>query len=91
MPSTAVQNHLERTLSASDASSKLAAYTARVAGAPITNREARVIAKEIAGSEVKWDWDLPRTKEGYYHYKGGVAVRFFPRLFFRCLSESILI
>lgn len=32
------------------------------------------MAKEVVGTEVKWDWDLPRTKEGYYHYKGGVAV-----------------
>ena len=49
----------------------------KVAHANMTNREARLVAKDIAGSEVKWDWDLPRTKEGYYHYKGGVAVRHF--------------
>lgn len=32
------------------------------------------MAKEVAGEEIKWDWDLPRTKEGYYHYQAGVAV-----------------
>lgn len=46
----------------------------KVVNADLTNREARLVAKEIAGEEVKWDWDLPRTKEGYYHYQGGVAV-----------------
>lgn len=71
----AVKRHLERTFSASEAASKLEAYKARTANAFLTNREARVLAKEIAGAEVAWDWDLPRTKEGYYHYNGGVEVR----------------
>ncbi|BGP54955.1 mitochondrial 2-methylisocitrate lyase [Rhodotorula sphaerocarpa] len=68
----AVENHLRRTLSASEASSKLDAYTQRVKGADLSNREARQVAKEVVGAEVQWDWDLPRTKEGYYHYKGGM-------------------
>ncbi|KAK4703380.1 isocitrate lyase, partial [Phenoliferia sp. Uapishka_3] len=68
----AVKLHLERTLSASDASSKFATYKSRVANAFLSNREARFVAKEVVGEEVKWDWNLPRTKEGYYHYQGGV-------------------
>ncbi|GAA5986416.1 hypothetical protein JCM10908_003746 [Rhodotorula pacifica] len=68
----AVENHLKRNLSASDATTKFQAYKQRVAGADLSNREARLVAKEITGSEVQWDWDLPRTKEGYYHYKGGM-------------------
>ncbi|GAA5959522.1 hypothetical protein JCM21900_004528 [Sporobolomyces salmonicolor] len=70
----AVERHFQRTLSSSDASSKFAEYKSRVAGEGIivSNREARVIAKEICGEEVAWDWDLPRTKEGYYHYRGGL-------------------
>jgi len=34
--------------------------------------EARSIASEIVSEEVFWDWDLPRTREGYYHYTGGI-------------------
>lgn len=65
---------MRRTLSASDAGSKLDAYKQRVQGANLSNREARHVAKEIIGEDVHWDWDLPRTKEGYYHYKGGMEV-----------------
>lgn len=70
----AVKRHLERKFSASEAQSKVEQYRAKVKDAFLTNREARVVAKEIAGEEVMWDWDLPRTKEGYYHYQGGVPV-----------------
>lgn len=78
--SAAVENHLKRTLSASDAHSKFETYKQRVNGANLSNREARAVAKEIVGGEIQWDWDLPRTKEGYYHYRGGMGVRsaFFP-------------
>ncbi|KAG8966172.1 hypothetical protein FRC03_012362 [Tulasnella sp. 419] len=37
-----------------------------------SNSEARAAAKEILGMDVFWDWDLPRTREGYYHYAGGL-------------------
>ncbi|GAA5822114.1 hypothetical protein JCM3770_000414 [Rhodotorula araucariae] len=69
----AVERHLQRTHSASDASAKFEQYKARIEGASLSNREARTFAKEIVGEEVGWDWDLPRTKEGYYHYRGGMA------------------
>jgi isocitrate lyase len=36
-----------------------------------SNREARAIAKGVAGVDIYWDWDSPRTREGYYRYKGG--------------------
>ncbi|EJD03764.1 isocitrate lyase and phosphorylmutase [Fomitiporia mediterranea MF3/22] len=36
-----------------------------------SNTHAREIAKEITGEQIFWDWDLPRTREGYYHYAGG--------------------
>lgn len=35
------------------------------------NPEARAIAKGITGVDIHWDWDAPRTREGYYRYKGG--------------------
>ncbi|KAH7911603.1 isocitrate lyase and phosphorylmutase [Hygrophoropsis aurantiaca] len=38
-----------------------------------SNSDARAAAKEVlGGADVSWDWDLPRTREGYYHYTGGL-------------------
>ena len=36
-----------------------------------SNSEARVIAKGITGVDIHWDWDSPRTREGFYRYQGG--------------------
>ena len=36
-----------------------------------SNSEARAIAKGLAGVDVYFDWDSPRTREGYYRYQGG--------------------
>lgn len=36
-----------------------------------SNSEARAIAKGLTGVDIHWDWDSPRTREGYYRYKGG--------------------
>jgi isocitrate lyase len=36
-----------------------------------SNAEARAIAKAITGVDIHWDWDSPRTREGYYRLKGG--------------------
>jgi isocitrate lyase len=32
----------------------------------------RKIAAEISGSPVTFSWDIPRTREGFYHYKAGL-------------------
>jgi isocitrate lyase len=66
-------------------------YLTAVAGK--SNNEARLIAKDVLGDDVFWDWDrkkssastkvvihallllVPRTREGYYHYTGGIEVR----------------
>lgn len=37
-----------------------------------SNTEARDIAADIIGASIRWDWDAPKTREGYYHYTGGV-------------------
>lgn len=37
-----------------------------------SNQDAREIAAGILGEQVDWDWDLPRTREGYYHVTGGI-------------------
>lgn len=36
-----------------------------------SNAEARAIAKGLTGVDVYFDWDAPRTREGYYRLKGG--------------------
>ena len=36
-----------------------------------SNPEARAIAKGLTGVDIHWDWDAPRTREGYYRYQGG--------------------
>lgn len=36
----------------------------------LSNPEARQLAKSL-GVDIYWDWDLPRTREGYYRYQGG--------------------
>ncbi|KAI1824599.1 isocitrate lyase [Xylaria intraflava] len=44
-------------------------YTARAKGK--SNAAARAIAHGILGSDVYFDWEAPRTREGYYRLKGG--------------------
>lgn len=41
------------------------------ASAGKSNSEARAIAKGLTGVDVYFDWDAPRTREGYYRYRGG--------------------
>jgi len=36
-----------------------------------SNTEARAIAKGITSVDIPWDWDSPRTREGYYRLQGG--------------------
>lgn len=36
-----------------------------------SNAEARALAKGITGVDIPWDWDSPRTREGYYRLQGG--------------------
>ncbi|KAH0411126.1 isocitrate lyase, partial [Aureobasidium melanogenum] len=33
----------------------------------------RQLAASIAGSPVQFSWDVPRTKEGFYHYRAGLS------------------
>ncbi|KAF2726292.1 isocitrate lyase and phosphorylmutase [Polychaeton citri CBS 116435] len=36
-----------------------------------SNSEMRAIAKGLTGVDIHFDWDSPRTREGYYRYRGG--------------------
>ncbi|RDA87161.1 hypothetical protein CP532_4293 [Ophiocordyceps camponoti-leonardi (nom. inval.)] len=40
-------------------------------GARMSNAEARALARKLLGQDVFFDWDAPRTREGYYRLKGG--------------------
>jgi len=46
-------------------------YTSQSKGK--SNSEARAIAKGLTGVDVHFDWDSPRTREGYYRYRGGCS------------------
>ena len=48
-----------------------AQYRARVDGKQLSNNEARAVARGILGKDIHFDWDAPRTREGYYRLKGG--------------------
>lgn len=39
-----------------------------------SNHDARKVAKEVLGQDVFFDWDAPRTVEGYYMVKNGIDV-----------------
>lgn len=53
--------------------SGLQEYDRRVYGG-VSHAEARRIAEDVFGAEgvPRWDWDAPRSKEGHYHFKGGM-------------------
>jgi isocitrate lyase len=55
--------------SASNKDSLIAKYKAATKGK--SNTEARAIAKQLTGKDIYFNWDAPRTREGYYRYKGG--------------------
>ncbi|XP_031500132.1 isocitrate lyase [Nymphaea colorata] len=38
----------------------------------LSNYEAREIAERLGMANTFWDWDLPRTREGFYRFKGSV-------------------
>ncbi|KAH9949397.1 isocitrate lyase [Amylocystis lapponica] len=64
---------VERAIRAAGRADEEAAVRAyRAAAAGRSNAEARDVARDVVGAPVFWDWDVPKTREGYYHYTGGV-------------------
>jgi isocitrate lyase len=63
--------HLTRHgLSAEEISQK---YTAQLAtDTSITARRALAASLTPTGEPVSWSWDIPRTREGFYHFKAGM-------------------
>ncbi|KAG9691007.1 isocitrate lyase 2, partial [Aureobasidium melanogenum] len=54
-------------------SNKVAKYESEISAnrnRPLNSR--RQLAASIAGSPVQFSWDVPRTKEGFYHYRAGL-------------------
>jgi len=54
-----------------------------------SNADARDIAKDILGEPIFWDWDLPKTREGYYHYTGGIEAAIKRELAFAPYADLI--
>ncbi|CAE6495919.1 unnamed protein product [Rhizoctonia solani] len=64
---------VEQAISKSQLSDKAGALSKfREQSAGLSVNDARYVAKDILGEHVLWDWDLPRTREGYYHFTGGI-------------------
>ena len=36
-----------------------------------SHSESRAVAIGLTGVDIHWDWDSPRTREGFYRYQGG--------------------
>ena len=54
-----------------DAKARAQKYRGAVNGKQLSNREARAVARGILGRDIFFDWDAPRTREGFYRLKGG--------------------
>ncbi|KAF4394433.1 isocitrate lyase [Cannabis sativa] len=39
----------------------------------LSNDQAREVADQLGLKNLFWDWDLPRTREGFYRFKGSVS------------------
>ncbi|AEE76544.1 Isocitrate lyase [Arabidopsis thaliana] len=39
----------------------------------LSNEQGRVLAAKLGVTDLFWDWDLPRTREGFYRFQGSVA------------------
>ncbi|KAI9570181.1 isocitrate lyase and phosphorylmutase [Boletus coccyginus] len=68
----AVKHALLLTPSISSPDSVFEHYKSRVTGK--SNSESRRVAKEILGIDIFWDWDLPRTPEGYHRLQPGLTL-----------------
>jgi isocitrate lyase len=68
---TAVVEHLK---SESASQSTIDAYLSKTAAHPDNSLlKRRALADEFTKSPVYFNWDIPRTREGFYHYAAGMA------------------
>ena len=61
---TAVENAINRS-DVGDKAAALQQYQSAVRGKDASITDMRKAARDILGREVGWDWELPRTREGY--------------------------
>ncbi|CAE6528993.1 unnamed protein product [Rhizoctonia solani] len=72
-PLLTFEQAVEQAISKSQLSDKAGALAKfRKQSAGLSVNDARYVAKDILDEHVLWDWDLPRTREGYYHFTGGI-------------------
>lgn len=62
-------------LTSSGKSDLIEGYLAAAKG--LSNFDARVLANKTLGKDIFWNWDTPRTREGYHYVKTGMEVSFF--------------
>jgi isocitrate lyase len=57
-----------------DSASSVDAYLAEVRANPnLSIAHRRKVAEKYTKTQVSWSWDIPRTREGFYHYRAGLA------------------
>ncbi|PSS29671.1 hypothetical protein PHLCEN_2v2819 [Hermanssonia centrifuga] len=84
----AVRREIQACSSIADKDAAYERYLAAVDGK--SNSDARDVAADIlSGNRVTWDWDLPKTREGYYHYTGGVEAAIKRSLAFAPYADMI--
>jgi isocitrate lyase len=66
----AVVRHMEREGAAKNNVDKYKATISKDRNLPLTRR--RKLANEFTKTPVFFDWDIPRTREGFYHYHAGL-------------------
>ena len=54
-----------------------------------SNRAARKLAKEAGAGEIAWNWDSPRTREGFYRYQGGTQCAINRAVYYAPYSDLI--
>ncbi|KAG5978503.1 isocitrate lyase 1 [Claviceps digitariae] len=65
----AVLAAIDASASSGDKTALKAEYQAGAAGK--SNAEARLLARRLLGTDPFFDWEAPRTREGYYRLQGG--------------------
>ncbi|EPS36943.1 hypothetical protein H072_9503 [Dactylellina haptotyla CBS 200.50] len=51
--------------------SEIDSFAKKAAG--MSNYDARKLTQSILGHDIFYSWDIPRTREGFYHFKAGVS------------------
>lgn len=67
-------DHVESAIQASsmpDATRRACLAEWRAKAPTLSNPEARKLAAELGFADLHWDWDAPRSREGYYRIQGG--------------------